>query len=106
MVAARAKRSKLKKTGWHAELIKAHIHMRGMTLSKLATDHDLDESACRAALRRPQPQADKVISKFLGVPLHELWPTRYNADGLPIRHVRDENTRNANRSHRLSAEAV
>jgi len=89
----------------HPELIKAHIRMRGMTLSRLATDHGLHESAVRAALIRPQPEADKVISKFLGVPLHELWPTRYDPEGGRIRHVRDEDNPEQPTTHRLSAGA-
>jgi len=89
----------------HPELIKAHIRMRGMTLSRLATDHGLHESAVRAALIRPQPEAEKVISKFLGVPLHELWPTRYDPEGGRIRHVRDDDSADRAQPHRLSAGA-
>lgn len=94
-----------KPTVWHPELIKAAISMRNMTLTKLARDNDLDESAVRAALKRPQPKADKVISKFLGIPLHELWPDRYDESGGRIRHVRDENTHERPVAHRLSAGA-
>ncbi|MBI1408160.1 MAG: hypothetical protein GC145_18765 [Caulobacter sp.] len=79
--------------------------MRGMTLSRLATDNGLHESAVRAALIRPQPEADKVISKFLGVALHELWPDRYDTDGGRVRHVRDDNTTVSMAAHRLSAGA-
>lgn len=94
------------KRGWHAEDIKAAIRKRGRSLKSLALSHDLCESACRAALRRPQPAADKVISEFLGVPLHKLWPDRYGPNGrrLRIRHVRDENKQNRDGSHRQIAE--
>lgn len=76
--------------GWHPEVIKAAVRVRGTTLSKLALDHGLPESSCRVALIRPHPEADRAISKFLGVPLSELWPSRYDADGNAIRHERDE----------------
>lgn len=92
-------------TIWHAELIKAAIRMRGTTLTKLALDNGLDESAVRAALVRRQPEADKVISLFLEVPLHELWPDRYDESGGRIRHVRDENNHERASVHRLSAGA-
>ncbi|MDP1629909.1 MAG: helix-turn-helix domain-containing protein [Caulobacter sp.] len=92
-------------TTWHAELIKAAIRMRGTTLTKLALDSGLDESAVRAALVRRQPEADKVISKFLGVPLHQLWPDRYDESGGRVRHVRDDNTQDRVAAHRLSAGA-
>lgn len=93
-------------TGWHAEDIKAAIRKRGMTLSALATSHELDESACRAALIRSQPEAEKVISLYLGVPLHELWPDRYDESGGRVRHVRDETNREFAAAHRLSRAAV
>lgn len=92
--------------GWHPADIKAAIHKRGMTLSKLAVDNGLTESCVRAALLRCQPAADAVISSFLGVPLHELWPDRWDAEGLRVHHVRDETTANPERAHRLSAGAA
>lgn len=92
--------------GWHPEDIKASVRKRGMTLTKLATDNGLSESACRASLIRPQPEADRVISKFLGVALHCLWPDRYDEEGGQIRHVRDEPTEDRDAMHRLSARAV
>lgn len=102
---ARAREIDPRPTVWHPELIKAAIAMRGSTLTKLAQDNKLDPSAVRAALLRPQPKADKVISKFLGFPLHELWPDRYDESGERIRHVRDENTHERPAAHRLSAGA-
>ncbi|WP_416362420.1 helix-turn-helix domain-containing protein [Phenylobacterium sp. 58.2.17] len=92
---------------WHAEDIKSAVRKKGTTLKALALMNNLSESACRASLRRPQPTSDKVISEFLGVPLHTLWPKRYDASGnrLPSRHVRDETNRNRTRTHRLNAEA-
>jgi Ner family transcriptional regulator len=91
--------------GWHPQDIKAAIWKRGLTLSRLALDNGLDESACRAALLRPQPEADKVISAFLGVCLHELWPARYDESGGRIHHVRDEDKPERSGAHRLSAGA-
>lgn len=91
--------------GWHPEMIKAQIRMRGMTLSLLATRNDLHESACRAALIRSQPEAERVIAKYLGVSLHELWPDRYDEQGGRIRHVRDETNHVRDENHRLSAGA-
>lgn len=97
----------MKRRGWHAEDIKAAVRKKGTSLTALAQDNGLSESACRASLRRPQPAADKVISDFLGVPLCKLWPSRYGREGqrLRIGHVRDENRRNRSGSHRQFAEA-
>lgn len=95
-----------KARGWHAEDIKAAIRKSGLTLTGLAERNGLHESACRAALIRPQPGAEKVISAYLGVSLHELWPDRYDNEGGRVRHVRDENSHERVELHRLSRPAV
>lgn len=85
---------------WAPPVIRAAIAMRGSTLTKLATDNGLNPSACRQSLIRPQPRADKVISRFLGVPLYQLWPDRYDTNGDAIRHVRVDSTQNRVAVHR------
>ena len=92
---------------WHAEDIKAEIRKKGVSLKALALQAKLSESACRASLLRPQPASDKVISEFLDVHLHVLWPDRYAKDGRRrlTRHVRDERNRKRARSHCLNGEA-
>lgn len=87
---------------WHPEQIKAAIRMRQTTLSKLATDNGLDESICRQALIRPTPSGERVISAFLDVSLHELWPDRYGPNGQRYapRHVRVENKHVRDGAHR------
>jgi Ner family transcriptional regulator len=86
---------------WDAEGIKAEVRRRGKTLKALALENSLSESACRASLKRPQPTSDLVISQFLGVPLHQLGPTRYTETGERriARHVRDENKRDRAAPH-------
>lgn len=81
--------------GWHPEDIKAAIRKTGVTLTQLALETGLPESACRVALHRPRYWAEQVIAAYLGVPPFELWPQRYRRDGsLPewrLRHpaIRD-----------------
>lgn len=95
---------------WDAPGILAAIKRRGETLTGLALANGLPPSSCRVALSRPFPAADKVISDFLGVALHELWPMRYRADGSRIDrrtiHYREQNTRDRADSHRQIARAV
>lgn len=71
--------------GWHPELIKAEVRMRGTNLTQLGLDHGLHRTTLTKALYEPQPKGEKVISEFLGVPLYELWPCRWTADGRRIR---------------------
>lgn len=92
--------------GWHPEIIKTAIRLRSMTLTKLALDNNLPEGSCRVALIRPHTEADRVIAEFLGVPLSELWPSRYDERGHSIRHERDNTSFDRERTHRLIGRAV
>ena len=93
-------------SSWAPPVIKAAIAMRGSTLTKLATDNGLNPSACRQSLLRPQPRADKVISRFLGVPLNVLWPERYDEFGDAIRHVRADSKHEHDENHRQIGKAA
>lgn len=85
-----ARTPKSRPKGWHPADIRAAIVKRGKTLTGLALESGLDGSACRAALIRPLPNAEMAISRLLGVPLHELWPDRWDEEGRRYRHVRVE----------------
>lgn len=50
-------------------------------LTAIAERYGVSDVALRAALRRPQRGAEKVISKALGIDLHILWPDRWEASG-------------------------
>lgn len=62
---------------WDRHSIKAELARRGYTLTGLALDHGLHESACRRALHSTCLSGAQVIAKVLGVPVEELWPDRY-----------------------------
>lgn len=87
--------------GWHPEIIKAAVRVKGMTLTKLAKDAGLPEGTCRISLIRPHVEGDQVIASFLNVPLGELWPSRYDEDGGAIRHERDITSSDRDDTHRL-----
>ncbi len=69
---------------WHAEDIKAAIRKTGITMSDLERKNKLAGSTVRVALIRPQLTGEKVISEYLNIPLHTLWPERWTAEGTRI----------------------
>ena len=71
--------------GWHKEDIKAAIRKRGITMEGLARANEMPASTVRNALSRPGYSGELVISRFLGIPAHELWPDRWTPDGRRIR---------------------
>ncbi|WP_084462704.1 helix-turn-helix domain-containing protein [Oceanibaculum pacificum] len=66
--------------GWHPADIAAAIRKRGKTLTALALENGLSESACRKALILKYAKAELVIARFIDVSPHELWPDRWNSD--------------------------
>ena len=72
------------KQRWDRHSIKAEIHRRDQTLEGLAEANGLARGSIQTSLDRPFPKADRAISKFLGVPLHQLWPNRYRSNGKRI----------------------
>lgn len=72
------------KQGMHPELIKAQIRMKGKTLKALAEDNDITLASISLALREPCLNAEKVISSYIGIPLHCIWPERWTESGQRI----------------------
>ncbi|MGL5166674.1 MAG: helix-turn-helix domain-containing protein [Afipia sp.] len=74
-------------TGWHRAEIVAAVRMRKSSLAELARKNRLADATLRAALSYPRTPSNTIISKFLGVPLHELWPAWFDEQGRLIRPV-------------------
>ncbi len=86
---------------WDRHAIKAEIHRRGQTLTGLARAAGAEPSVCRVALIRRCEKGEEIISRFLGIPRHVLWPHRYGTDsGTSRRH--HATRRRSRRHHRAS----
>lgn len=68
---------------WDKHEIKAAIGRKGQTLKGLGLAYGVNPTLIRMTLNRSKPntKADQAISDFLGVPLHVLWPERYDDRG-------------------------
>lgn len=67
----------MKETDWHRADIVAALHKQGLSLSRLSVAAGLSASTLRNALRAPYPRAEQIIAEAIGVPAHEIWPSRY-----------------------------
>ena len=68
---------------WPRDKIRTAILERGMSQARLAREAGYSEGAVRSAIIRPLPSAERIIADFLGVPVQEIWPSRYFPDGRP-----------------------
>jgi lambda repressor-like predicted transcriptional regulator len=59
----------------------AEIKRRFGSLDAFAKTTPLPAGHFSVALQRPYLKAERLIGKALNVPLHQLWPDRYDAKG-------------------------
>lgn len=62
---------------WDRHSIKAEIHRRNMTLTGIAREAGLTESACRKALFGLDRKGADAIADALGIPFDTLFPTGF-----------------------------
>ena len=72
---------------WDRHSILAEIKRRFGSLQALADRAGIGAAHLSVALGAPYPKGERVIARALGVPVHLLWPDRYDAKGrrLPSR---------------------
>ena len=69
---------------WPPEKVKAAIYEKGVSMESLAIGAGRSASVVRIALRRKCPTGERVVAELLGIPAHEIWPSRYHPDGRSI----------------------
>ncbi|CNE43307.1 TPA: helix-turn-helix domain-containing protein [Yersinia enterocolitica] len=62
---------------WHRADILAAIKKKGGTLAQLSRTNGLHERTLYNALERHWPKGEKIISDYIEVPAHLIWPERY-----------------------------
>lgn len=67
---------------WHPADIKAALEKKGWTLSALARHCGLTSGSILShAFDRSYPASEQRIATAIGIPVQEIWPSRYHADG-------------------------
>jgi Ner family transcriptional regulator len=67
------------------ETVKELILKTGITLSQLGIQHGFSAAAVSIALRKRSPYVQAAIAKRLGLKPQEIWPSRYDENGSPLR---------------------
>ena len=90
---------------WDKHEIKAALGRMGKTLASIERENNLNKNDLSVSFNRPFEKADRVLSKALGVPLYEIWPDRYDADGNRIRYIQRRNRPTASSARRMERAA-
>lgn len=70
---------------WHPADIKAALAKKSYTFARLARENDYVENSPNMVLKKPWAQIEKIISRIIGIPAAEIWPSRYDRRGRPLR---------------------
>lgn len=73
-------------TDWHPEIIKAELRRRYGTLGRLATAWGYTRASLSRAIHHAGCSApvELKIARALDKHPHEIWPSRWTKDGLPV----------------------
>jgi Ner family transcriptional regulator len=66
--------------------IKAAIRAKGETLHGLSEKSGFSRSAISIAFKTRSPFVQQAVADFLGKAPQDIWPSRYDQNGSPIRH--------------------
>lgn len=87
--------------------IEAEVKRRNKRLADLAVSAGVHQSTVTRARFRIIPRGNRIIAKFLGLEVHELWPEWFDVDGNPIRDTNEsDDDRNAADGHRQKVAAA
>ncbi|EFP3733434.1 helix-turn-helix domain-containing protein [Escherichia coli] len=62
---------------WPPEIIKARLHMAGLSLRSLSLKAGYSRDSLKSVLRTPCQPYQQIIADALGVSPEEIWPSRY-----------------------------
>lgn len=60
------------------------VNLQGRSLAQVARDAGVTRVCLYQVFNKTYPRMEKVVADALGMAPAELWPERYDADGLPI----------------------
>ena len=69
---------------WSRHKILTEIKDHRYTTIKLGAQLVLRLIDIAVSLNRPFPKADKALARWLEIPLHDLWPSRYDSNGTRL----------------------
>lgn len=70
------------KDDWHPADVLAALKKRGNSLAALSVANGYHPTAAGKALKRRWPALEALIADAIGVPAHDIWPSRYDVNGL------------------------
>ncbi len=70
---------------WHPADIKASLAKKGYTFAKIARENGYVRNAPNSVLHKPWSQIERIVAGIIGVRAAEIWPSRYDRRGKPLK---------------------
>ena len=70
---------------WHPADIKAALEKAGWSFARIARERGYARRSPANVLRIPWAPMEAIVGDIIGVAPQQIWPTRYDAQGLPLR---------------------
>lgn len=74
--------------GWSWNKVIFALRERGHTVASVARAEGLSDKGGRQVSSRRWPRMQRAIARALGVTPQEIWPERYDDEGIPVRKQR------------------
>lgn len=62
---------------WHPADVVAAVKKKGSSMVALSRNSGLAGSTLSNVLHRHWPKGERIVADFVGVPVYEIWPSRY-----------------------------
>lgn len=67
---------------WHRADVVAALKKQGWSVRSLSVAAGLAPTTLSTALQAPYLKGERIIAAAIGIPAHEIWPSRYAARNL------------------------
>lgn len=73
---------------WPPHYLLYRLRDSGTSYARISRLNGYCPTAALMANQAPWPKMERLIADAIGVTPQEIWPSRYNADGTPVRGLR------------------
>ena len=84
---------------WHPADVKAALDKKKWSFARIAREYGYAPKAPNKVLYKPWSQVEQIVAKILGVKAAEIWPSRYDRRGRPLKSA---TARICGKAHRVA----
>jgi len=75
----------VKRVDWHSADIKAALNKKGWSFARIAREYGYAVNSPNQVLRSQWASMEEIITRIIGVRPWQIWPSRYNQNGEPLK---------------------